>query len=134
MTDYRINLYRGIQHSFENSSGGISLEANKDGIILKFRSVNCLTIIRPLKQLSKVSTVLLSRIFVLKFFCKFLSKHLWRSLHVVKFPASSIFSWTPLDGCVWNMRIIHMWIINYLQCKSLIAKTFDRITAQMSAI
>ena len=43
-----------------NSSRNISLTVSKDGIILmnslylKFRAVNCLSIIRSLKQLSKV--------------------------------------------------------------------------------
>ena len=51
----RILLCRLIQHSFWNLSGDISLTASKDRTILKFRSVNCLTITPPLKQLSKVS-------------------------------------------------------------------------------
>ena len=49
-----------------NSSGDISPTASKDGIILKFRPVNCLSISRPLKQQSKVTAVSLSRIFVVR--------------------------------------------------------------------
>ena len=37
-------LCRWIQHSFQNSGGDISLTASEDGIILKFRSVDCLSI------------------------------------------------------------------------------------------
>ena len=48
--------------------------ASKDGIIWKFRSVNCQSIIRPLKQLPKVSPVSLSRIFVRKFFLEIIIK------------------------------------------------------------
>ena len=55
-----------------------------------------------------------SRILVRKFFCKLLSKHLWRSLCVVKFHALSIFFWTPFDGCVWSMRII-LWDTSYFR-------------------
>ena len=106
LTEYSMCLCEWIQNSFQNSSGYISLAASKDGIILKFTSVNCLSIIRPLKQLSKVSVVSLSRIFVRNFFCKLLSKYLWRSLYIVKFYAFSIFFWTPLDGFVWSMKII----------------------------
>ena len=38
------------------------MATSKDGIILKLRSVNCPSIIRPIKQLSKVSAVPTSRI------------------------------------------------------------------------
>ena len=110
----RISLNRGIQHSFENLCGDISLAASKNKIILKFSPVNCLSIIQPLKKLSKVSAVLLSRIFFQKFFWKFLSKHLWRSLYVVQFHAFSIFFWPPLDRCVWSIGII-LWGASYFR-------------------
>ena len=103
-----------IQYSFQTSSGDISLAANEDEIILKFRSVNCLSIIRPLKQLSKVSAVSFSRIFVRIFFCKLLSKYLWQSLYNVKFHAFSIFFWTTLDRFVWSVRII-LWDASYFR-------------------
>ena len=40
-----------------------------------------------------------------KLFCKLLSMHLWQSLFLVKYYAFSIFLWTPLDGCVWIMKL-----------------------------
>ena len=103
LTGYRMCLCGWIQYSFQNSRGDISLAASKDGIILKIRSVNCLSIIRPLKQLSKVSAVSLSIIFVWYFFGKLLSKYLWRSSYKVH--AFSKFFWTPLDGFVevWEL-------------------------------
>ena len=103
-----------IQHSYQNSSGDISPAVSKDGMILKSRPVNCLSIIRPLKQLSKVSVVSLSRIFIRKFFSKLLSKYLWWSLYIVKFHAFCIFFWTPLDGFVWSMRI-NFWYASYFR-------------------
>ena len=42
----------------------------------------------------------LSRIFVLKIFCKLRSKCLWQGLFLIKSHLFSIFFSTPLDGCV----------------------------------
>ena len=61
LTGSRMCLCGWIQHSSYKSNGFISLTASKDGVILinsfhlKFRSFNCLSINRPLSQLSKVS-------------------------------------------------------------------------------
>ena len=72
------------KHSLENSNGDTSLKAIKDDVTfinslhLKFRSIICLNMSRPLKQVSKlfICSQALSRIFVRKIFCKLLSKHL----------------------------------------------------------
>ena len=59
-TKSRIYIPRWIQNRSYNSNRVIFLTVSKDGIILtnsshlKFRSVNCLRISRPFKQLSKV--------------------------------------------------------------------------------
>lgn len=89
----------------------ISLVENKDGISLinsvhlKFRSVSYLSISQSLKQILKVSVLVgFLRIFVPKIFCELLSKHLWRSLFLVKLHACGIF-WIHWDGCVWSIKI-----------------------------
>ena len=71
----------------------ISLKANKDGTILKFRSVNCLRISRSSTHISKASVRCRSQKYL---FGKF----------SVKFYGFKIFFYTTLDGCVWSMRII----------------------------
>ena len=86
------------------SSGGLNtifkiqvpryLAASKNKIVLKFRLVNCRSISRPLKQLSKVSVQSRSqKIFVRAYFSKLLSKHLWWSLHLLNFMLYMFF-WT----------------------------------------
>ena len=110
---------------------------------LKFSLINWLRITRLLKLLSKlcISGAAVSRIFVLKIFCKSLSKYLWCSLFLVNFyPASRLFL-TALDACAWSMEII-LWEASYFKhsnniqvavwnCKSLIANTFDASTLKM---
>ena len=76
---------------------------------MKFRSVNCLSISRTLKQLSKVSVPYRSQEYL---FGHFLSKDLWQRLYLLKFHAFRIFFWIPLDGYVWSMRII-LWYASY---------------------
>ena len=64
-------------YNSRNSNGDISLTGSKDGIILinslylKFRSVNCLSVIRQLKQLLKVLV------------CYYLEKYLENFLQII---------------------------------------------------
>ena len=86
----------------------ISLTASKDGIILisschlKFRSFNCLSICRPLKQLSKKNVRWCSQEHL---FAKIPAKYLRWSLLLEMFNAFSIFFWTLLEGCAGSMKI-----------------------------
>ena len=90
-----------------------------------------------------ICPVAFSRIFVWKLFFKLLSEYLGQSLFLVKFHASSIFFWTPLDEWLWSMKSI-LWEtscfrhLRYIQVAdwiytSLIAKTFDGIILKMEA-
>ena len=87
-------LLQVMQHSFENSNRGISLSTNKDGIVLinylhlKYRSaVNCLSISRLLKSLSKVRLVSVSKIIIWKNFPQII-----RASGVVYFQQNSMLS------------------------------------------
>ena len=73
--------------------GDISLTTSKDGILLKFRSVNCLSISGTLKQQSKVSVPCLSQEYLLQKFSVNYYQRIWISrqkLYLVKFHAFSI--------------------------------------------
>ena len=92
---YRLFFCRWMQHNSKNSNGNISLTASKVGIILinhlKFRSTNCLSVIRPPKQLSKVSVRYRSQEYLVrKFSTNYFAKHLKWSLLLVKFHAFTI--------------------------------------------
>ena len=70
----------------------------------------------------------LRSIFVRKIFCKLLSKYLWQSLFLVKFHAFSTFFSTPLDRCVWILKIVFEEVLDvkttFRLKKSHIAKNF----------
>ena len=113
---FRLCFCRWIQHNSKTSNGDISLTASKDGIIfMKFRSVNCLKVIRPLKQLSKVSVRYHSQEYLLRKF----STNYFQSwgLFLVKFHAFTIFLWARLDGWVWSMKI-NLWEASFLDIKT----------------
>ena len=87
----------------------VTLTASKDDIIWinsihSNRSVNCINMIQP--TVKSICPVAVSKRFGRKIFYKSLSKLLWRTLSWVKFHAFGIFFWTPLDGGVWNMKMI----------------------------
>ena len=89
----------------------------KSTLHLKFRSVNCLNISESSKQLSNIiCPMAFSRIFLRETFCKLLSKHLWRSLHLINFRASSMFLWKSLDGCIQVWRLF-LWRNLFLRLK-----------------
>ena len=134
------------QHSSWNSSRDIFLTVSKEGIILidslhlSLRSINCLNISRPLKQLLKVSVQWRSQKHLLG---KFSANYYQRICSGVYFWQSSIVVWMPLDRCVqaWELFIERYFIFdietniqvapwNY---KSLTAKTFDGHKLKMKA-
>ena len=56
--------------------------------------------------IKNVCPLLFLGIFAWESFCQILAKHLWQISFLVKSHAFSIFIWTPLDGCLWSMKII----------------------------
>ena len=100
-------LCRWMQHIFYNSSGDVSLIASKDGIILKFMSVNCLSISRSLKKLSKESVRYRSHEYLFRnYSVNYYQRVCGRIYFPVKFHAFSRFFWTSLDKCVWRKKIV----------------------------
>ena len=136
----RMCFCRWIQHSSWNSHGNISLAASKDGIIfinylhLKFRSVNCISISRPLKQPSKVSVWCCSQEYLFrKFSTILLSKHHWQTFFEVKFHAFSIFFRKHLFIFIYLFTHLILDIQTTFRLPSLIAKPFVGNTLKVKA-
>ena len=64
--------------------------------------------------IKSISMVPILRIFVRKIFLNLLSKYRWHNLFLVKSHAFSIFFWTPVDECVWIMKIV-LWGASYFR-------------------
>ena len=117
----------------------ISLTASKNGIILKFRSVNCLSTSRPLKQLSKVSVRCCSQEYLFGNFLQIIVKGSVADFKFIKIPCFqhillNTFRWMRLKHGNYSLsRILFQTFKKHSHCKSLIAKTFDEITIKMKA-
>ena len=78
----------------------IQTEICKNGGRIKIELSHKPTIRAAIKS---ICSLLFSRIFVWKMFCKLLSKYFFKKFH-----AFSIFFWTSLTGCVFSMKVFYL--------------------------
>ena len=107
----------------------------------QFRSVNCLSIRRPLKQLSKVSPASLSRIFLINALLSIIiikasvAEDICSKIPCFQYILLNTFTRMRLKYDNYCLRrMLFQTFKHHSHCKSLIAKTFDDIAIDMKSV